>query len=390
MGGRGGGVDIFDKEDAGDLFGGGHALCEEVAAVLLHGEEEAAFDGESSEMGGLFVDSEHGAEGFVDAQDLEDADASAITEEVAVYATFSTIKLEVFGRIGLFKDAKGEDEVAVVFDDFAAVRADPTDKALTDNASDGVGDEKGFDAHIAQTDKSSEGAVGVDGGDDKVAGERGFEGSGGGDGIASFANDDDIGVLAQKVSDGVCEAHASGFVDLDLCDAIDGVFDGVFDGDDVDFVFAAVKEGAVDSGGFSRACGSSHEDHALGLLEHPLDGLESGEVGDQAFEFDQDVVGIEEAQDELFAEVRRDRGEAKVDGFAFVAEAKSAILGLSAFRDIHAAEDLEPRDERAVIAHLKGFGSLFESAIHAIAHDKLGSSGFDMDITCHQVDGFAD
>lgn len=341
-------------------------------------------------MDGLFVDGEHGAEGFVDAQDLEDTDTSAITEEVAVYAAFSAIKLEVFGWVGLFKDAKGEDEIAVVFNDFAAVRADPTDKTLANNARDGVGDQKRFDAHIAKTDEGSEGAVGVDGGDDKVAGERGFEGGGGGDGVACFANDDDVGVLAQKVSDGVCEAHASGFVDLDLCDAFDGVFDGVFDGDDVDFVFAAVKEGAVDGGGFSRACGSSHEDHALGLLEHPLDGLESGEVGDQAFEFDQDVVGIEEAQDEFFAEVRRDGGEAKVDGFAFVAEAKSAILGLSAFSDIHAAEDLESRDEGAVIAHFKGFRAFFESPIDAITHDKLGGSGFDMDITRHQVDGFAD
>ncbi len=79
----------------------------------------------------------------------------------------------------------------------------------------------------------------------------------------------------------------------------------------------------------------------MGLFEHPLNGLEGGEVGDQAFEFDQDVVGIEEAQDEFFAEVGRDGREAKVDGLAFVTEAESAILGLSAFGDIHAAEDLE-------------------------------------------------
>lgn len=244
-------MDVFDEEDAGDFFGCGHALGEEIAAVVLHGHEQAAIKGESAKLCGLFVDGEHGAECFVDTQDLEDADPSAITEEVAVNAAFSAIELEVFGWIVFFKDAEWEDEVAVVFDDFAAVRADPTDKALAHDACDGVGDQKGFDAHIAQTNKGSECAVGVDGSDDKVAGERGFECGGGGDRVACFANDDDVGVLAQKVSDGVGKAHPSGLIDLDLGDAFNGVFDGIFDGDDIDFIFAAVKECAVDGGGFS-------------------------------------------------------------------------------------------------------------------------------------------
>jgi hypothetical protein len=114
------------------------------------------------------------------------------------------------------------------------------------------------------------GVVGVEGGEDEVAGFGGGEGGGHGLGIAHLADEDDVGILAEDGADGVGEARGVA-TDFDLLD--DGVavgvlvFDGIFDGDDV-LATAGVDE--VDErghgGGFAGAGGAGEKDEALAAL----------------------------------------------------------------------------------------------------------------------------
>ena len=98
-----------------------------------------------------------------------------------------------------------------------------------------------------------------------MAGECCLDGGGCGFDIADFADHDDIGVLAEERFERFGEGHPDFFVHLCLCDTIEVVFDGVFDGGDVFGCFVHLAEGGVERCGFARASWSCDEDDAVGL-----------------------------------------------------------------------------------------------------------------------------
>ncbi len=142
---------------------------------------------------------------------------------------------------------------------------------------------------VEETDHGLGGVVGVEGGEDEVACFGGGEGGGHGFGVAHFADEDDVGVLAEDGSDGLCEAGGV-VADFDLFD--DGVavgvlvLDGVFDGDDV---VAAAGVDVVDEGChggcLAAAGGTGEEDEALAALGElgedggKVQGVEGGNLG---------------------------------------------------------------------------------------------------------------
>src|SRR5437867_7315461 len=97
-----------------------------------------------------------------------------------------------------------------------------------------------------------------------MAGEGCVDGDGGSFEVADFAEHDDVGGLAEHGAQGQGEGQADGFADLDLVDAPEDVFDGVFDGDD--FAVGAVDEveAGVKGGGFAGAGGAGDEQDAVG------------------------------------------------------------------------------------------------------------------------------
>ena len=132
------------------------------------------------------------------------------------------------------------------------------------------------------------GVVGVERGEDEVTGFGGGERGGHGFGVAHFADEDDVGVLAEDGADGLGEGGRV-VADLDLLH--DGiavgvlVLDGIFDGDDV--VAAAgvddVDEGGH-GGGFAAAGGAGEQDQALLALHkagedgREVEGFEGGDL----------------------------------------------------------------------------------------------------------------
>jgi len=112
------------------------------------------------------------------------------------------------------------------------------------------GDEERFDSHLGEAGDGGCGVVGVEAGEDEVAGVGSFDGDLGGFFVAGFADEDDVGVLAEDGSEGVCEGESDFRVDLDLADALEAVFDGVFCGDDVHFGTVEDVEGGIQGGGF--------------------------------------------------------------------------------------------------------------------------------------------
>ena len=97
----------------------------------------------------------------------------------------------------------------------------------------GAGDKEGFDAHIDQTGIGAGGVVGVERGEDQVAGEGGVDGDLGGLLVADLADHDDVRVLAQESAERAAKVSSIFALHLDLVDAVDLVLDRVLDGHDV-------------------------------------------------------------------------------------------------------------------------------------------------------------
>ncbi len=129
-----------------------------------------------------------------------------------------------------------------------------------------AGDEVvGFDAHVEEAAKYVDDVVGVDGGEDEMAGESGVDGDLSGFGVADFADQNLVGVMAQDRTQTAGEGEAFLFVDGDLSDAADLVFDRVFDGDDLVFVALDFVQRGVEGGGLTGAGGAGDQHHAVRL-----------------------------------------------------------------------------------------------------------------------------
>ena len=107
----------------------------------------------------------------------------------------------------------------------------------------------------------------MDGGEDEVAGERGVDGDLRGLGVADFADEDLVGIVAEDGAQAAGEGEALLLVDGNLRDAADLVLDRVFDGDDLVFFALDLVERGVEGGGLAGAGGAGDEHHAVGLLD---------------------------------------------------------------------------------------------------------------------------
>jgi hypothetical protein len=208
--------------------------------------------------------------------------------------------------------------------------ADGGDELLGDNGEQGEG-ELLADLRLVAGGEAVEdarhglgGVVGVERGEDEMAGFGGGEGGSHGFGVAHLADEDDVGVLAEDGADGLGEGGRV-VADLDLLD--DGVavgvlvLDGIFDGDDV---VAAAGVDDVDErghgGGLAASGGAGEQDEALFALH------EAGQDGRQVEGFDGGDLGWEEADAggegaALVVEV----GAEAADGAADEAEIEGAV-----------------------------------------------------------------
>lgn len=134
--------------------------------------------------------------------------------------------------------------------------------------------------------------AGVEGGEDEVAGFGGGDGGSDGGGVTDFADEDDIGVLAEGIDEGLVKARG---IDADLAltdEGLDGevdIFDGVFDGDDVAVAGTVnlVDEGG-EGGGLAGAGGAGDDEEAVVV------GAEIGEACGEA-EFIEGAEAVFEA-----------------------------------------------------------------------------------------------
>jgi hypothetical protein len=233
---------LFGDGDDAVLDFGPAGFAEGLPAVAACGLAEfGGIDRGGDEVGDVVVEHEEFVEG--------DTAAGALV--VAFFAAFAgggvdLVKGELEGAGHFLADILWDGGVGL-----EAVPADTADEALGDGADEGGADEEGFDAHFEEPGNGGDAVVGMEGREDEVAGLGGADGYFGGFGIADFADEDDIGVMTEDGAEAAGEGEADIVAGLDLRDAFELVFDGVFDGDDFALSVVGVGECGVEGGGFA-------------------------------------------------------------------------------------------------------------------------------------------
>ena len=131
-----------------------------------------------------------------------------------------------------------------------ADRAEFADEALGEDGADGGCDEERLDPDICETGDGGRGVVGVEGGENQVAGEGCVDRDVGGLGIPDFPDHDDVGSLAEHGAEGGPEGHSDFRLHHHLVDAGQFVFHRILDRDDFLVRLVDHIEAGVERGGF--------------------------------------------------------------------------------------------------------------------------------------------
>src|SRR5260370_452965 len=260
------------------------------------------------------------------------------------------------------------------------------DRRISSQQDGGRRDQERLHMQLAQAGEGPGGAVGVQGGEDQVTGEGGFDGDVRGLFVAGLPDQDDIRVLAQEGAQHAGEIEADVFVYLDLVDAGKVVFDRVFRGGDVNARVVDLSQRGIERSRLARARRPGYIKDAVGLVDEFAHQLERGLVADDFIEPKRGVRFIEDAHADLLAPLAGHGRDAKVYGLAFHVDADAAILGQALFRNNELAQNLQARDQ----TELHFFGQVLhrlQHTINAVADDHVGFHGLNVDVARTLLDG---
>ena len=265
-------------------------------------------------------------------------------------------------------------------------------------------DEKRRYSQILQTVDGAEGVVRVEGGENQVAGKGGLDGNLGGFRVADFADEDDVGVLAEQGAQHFRERDAGGVVDLRLVRSGNRVLDRVFDCRDVLLVAEhavgeQVHERDVQRGSLARTGRAGDEDDAVAHAERGLELAAqvvvpngAGEAGLGQF---LQTSGVQQTHHHLLPERGGDGRDTDVDetfdAAVHVGDSDAAVEGFAALGDIHAALCLDPGDDLDEVGDRDAALEDFEDAVDAEAYaaDAVVHR-FDVDIGSAAVESLAE
>ena len=379
---RGRGRGLFHDGDGGELFEGGEAGFDSAEGVFAKGLEDPVAGGDAEFVDGGFVDD--GVADLVgDGEHFEDGESAFVAEVEAVVAADGGEEL----LAGEFFEAEAGEFLEGGFEFHFAEGAEAAEEALGEDGRESGAEEERFDAEVEEAEDAADGIAGVDGGEDEVAGHGGADGHLGGLGVADFADEDDIGVLAEEGGEGGDEGDVEFGVDLDLGDVVEFEFDGVFDGDDVEGAGVHFLDDGIDGSGFAGAGGSADDEHAGFLLGAFADLFEDVGVHAEASEAFGGEVFVEEAEDDFVAEGAGCDGDAEVHAAVGELDGEAAVLHDIFLVDVEVAEELDDGVDGSGDLGVDGAEAV-EVAVHAVADVEVSFAGFKVDVGGAEFEAF--
>ena len=107
-----------------------------------------------------------------------------------------------------------------------------------------------------------------------MSGERRLNSDMRGFGVAHLADHDHVRILPQKSAQRARERQTDGRFDLTLVDAVDFVFDRVFNRQNFACIVVEDTEGRGQRGSLATASGAGHDNHSVRRFQRLVEGIE--------------------------------------------------------------------------------------------------------------------
>src|SRR5690606_30189305 len=121
------------------------------------------------------------------------------------------------------------------------------------------------------------------------------------------------------------------------------------------------------------------EQNAVRLRDEVAEDLELIGTEAELLEVESEVRAVEDTHDDAFAEHRRERRDAQVDGISADVELDATVLRKARFGDVEVRHDLDPGDERTREVERRRH-HLVEDAVDAVAHLELVLERLEVDV----------
>src|SRR5713101_1093806 len=268
-------------------------------------------------------------------------------------------------------------------------------QALRHDAIQGGDEIIRFNTHVDEASNDVGHVVGVDGGEDQVAGESGLNGDLRGFLIADFADHDLVRIVAQDGTQTASEGQALLLVHVNLRDAADLVFYRIFVGNVLVFVRFDLVDGRVQGGGFAGAGGPSHQDHAVRLTNVAAEAAQflrgkTDHIESQALKLFGKSLFVENTKDGVLAMARGHNGNTQIDVTPLVLHAETPILRNTALGDVQIAEHLDARENRGMPFLGNRLHSVLQHAIDAVLDGNFRVARFNVDVAGAALEGSED
>src|SRR3954453_8127698 len=335
----------------------------------------------------------HGSDTVGEVEKFRDRGATMEAGAVAVDAAgaFPEFRAAELLRI----ESRLGDEGVRIRDLVAARVADFAHQPLRQDAVERRDEVVEIDLHVQEAAENVDDVVGVNGGEDEVAGERRLHGDGGRLFVADLADHDLVGVVAKDGAQSARKRQPLLLIHRNLRDSSELVFDRVLDRDD--FVFRSLNLGkcGVKRRRFAGAGRTGDEHHSVRLFdelaeleEHLL--VEAEDVEAQALEVGVHRLLVQDTDDRILAVRGGDDGDAEVDGAAGDAQLEAAVLRDAFLGDVELRHDLDARNDGAVVALVDRIERFVEHAVDAVLDDDFVVSRLDVNVRGAALDGVED
>src|SRR6516225_10021332 len=208
--------------------------------------------------------------------------------------------------------------------------------------------------------------------------------------VADLADQNNIGVLAEKSSERSGEVQANLLFHLHLVDSTQLKLDGIFRGHDVGVDGVQGGDGGVQGVGFPRTRRTGHQHHAVGFHDVAMEFLERRRFETELGHVQAEVFLVEQPQDDLFAVQRGHGGHAEVQflllAFGPVLDHDAAVLRQALFRDVQLGHDLYAAGYRVLQTHGRRHDGL-ELPVNSETHTQFRLVGLNVNVARAALDG---
>ena len=178
-------------------------------------------------------------------------------------------------------------------------------------------------------------------------------------------------------------------MDLNLVDAFELVFDGLFDGDDLVRVGIDFGQGRIQRGGFTRTGGAGDQHNAVGTCEQLVKALQGICLKAHGLEAVAHAVAVEYPHDHTLAMHGGDGGNAQIQLAAFDTGFDAPVLRQAALGNVQVRHEFDAGVDRCAQLRVDHFFGA-NHAVNPVAHMQAVVKGFEVNVRGPHVDDAAD